>query len=404
MKFSIVLSLVFVLALLPLASAEITLTSVGDAYAIGDSLTVSATVFHDRDAYGFLSLVIDCDKGVTEFYRVPMSLAAQTPFQISDISLRLTSGMANNGDSCLVRATAYNHDLQRIMHAATPRFEVSYRFDVSIYISTDELMPGATMLADVSVEADDALFSSVVAEMTIGREFYRQTYTQRYFTISYQLPDMMPSGKHPLRITVEDRYGNIYTHEDDITVTQQPTRIQHILPRQRFYANQVNETLTVRPVLYDQGNTAIKGESMHLRLFDPQGEQLAAETLLSGHEFSFLLHNSSMPGDYRLVAEYHELVEEAIVVVLNSDYVERVVYENATRDVVLFPVSENSLWQWLFFIVLVIVIVQGVLFWKLRKKTPKDDDFYNFKRKTKQDSSTKKHTVYKAKATDHSDD
>lgn len=405
MKYHLLLSLVIVTSLFPIAMAEITLTSVSDSYTIGDSLTIGATIVHDRDVYGFLSLVIECDKGSTEFYRVPVSLSAQTPYQISDIALRLTSGMANNGDSCLVRANTYNHDLQRIMHAATPRFAVSYRFDVSVYVADAELNPGDTFVADISIEADDTLFSSVVAEMTVGREFYRQTHTQRYFTVSYQLPDTMSSGKHPIRITIEDRYGNIHVHEDTLSVASVPTRIQHILPRQRFYANQVNETLLVRPVLYDQGNTAIKGESMHIRLFNPRGEQLAAETLLSGHEFLFVLQNTSMPGDYRLVAEFHDIVEEAVVVVLNSDYVvERVVHENATKDVVLFPVSENALWQWLFFILLVVVLVQGVLFWKFKKKTPKDDTFYNFKRHKKQPVQSSGKRVYKAKAEDHRDD
>jgi hypothetical protein len=309
--------------------------------------------------------------------------------------LRLSLKLADDDDECFLRSKFTSQDGTTLESDKSEHFDVIYRFNVTASLLKTIFKPSDTLVAEVTIDGPENTEATYLVDLIVDGKLSRYESDEKQFSISYVLPTSISSGRQDIVIQVEDSFENTKEYRTPITVMSIPTKITHVFSRDTYYANQVNETLGFKPVLYDQGNDLIDDKPVTVRIVDPDGKTVATDTIISTTRFSMDVPITLKPGKYIIISSYQNITKESYITILNNAYVapEPIVEENKstiTGNVVLDEDTKTgfNLWKYVAFVLLFFIVLYGAYMYgktsakpKNKKAFFKDDAFFQPKKK-----------------------
>jgi len=426
-----------VMLLCSVAVADISLNDLENDYYIGQPIYINASISYSKDIYGFFKLELVCPDSEVEYFRKPVLLEENKKEIIEADPITLSNEIVDVDDECYIQASFLNQNDKRLMNEKSDDFDVESGFNVTVELNKKTYKPGDTLVADVFIDVPGGLFSSARVDMIVDKKLSTYDMDDKNLTISYVLPSSASSGKQDVIFQIEDEYGNDEEIEKEITVLSVPSRIVNMFSRTTYYANQANEILRFKPVLYDQGSDLIDDKSVQVRIIDPKGKELVSDSVISTTYFDFAFESNMRPGSYIISSKYEDVTQETAFTVLNADYVESdepeeeeqpdaedVVDEDndtVADDVESEDTDDNessgdgeeeessNLWKILAIILIILIILYAVFsFGKSTQKKKdkfKEDKFYGLDKDKKEAKKKEKHPrVIKADPAKHEDD
>src|SRR3989344_8017267 len=151
--------------------------------------------------------------------------------------------------------------------------------------------------ANVEIEIDDKKFITNVKDGGFNYEI--------------MLSDKIKSGKHLMRVTVQDEFGNKGKNEIGINVNQIPTSL--VL---KVNNNTINpgSVLTVEAILYDQAGDVLT-DVVSIEIKDDEDKLIFYDSISTSEETLLEIDPYAKPGKYQVNAEVQGLTQESTFIV-----------------------------------------------------------------------------------------
>ena len=297
-----VLLVLILLSLIPIGSAEMTISLPERVYSVSDSFDFNVTIIPSSDVNDFLTANLVClDNtilGSAEIYRVPVSLSSMTKKTVQ-ISGRFDNFLVGNllGD-CHIEVE-YRADT-----VSSADFKLARNIYVSL--STDEviLKPNDRVNVTVkSVKDNGQPVTKGFVELKIdGLKITSfNEVNQEISMIMISIPDDAPAGSYDIsarvyeknsdgEVTNEGEASRTFKIEQVIRKSDISISAQDVEPENEF---------VYTALLYDQTEQEIE-ENVNVSIFKPNGELFASSTVNSGEANSMKIEGTFMPGSWHI--------------------------------------------------------------------------------------------------------
>lgn len=300
MRFILLALILPVLALLPLASAEILIGQPENIYNIGDQLTLDVTLNPSTSINDFLTLDVSCGDSSVEIYRNSFNLNAGEQVIIDVIAILDKSVIGSLlGENCELIGR-YGFD-----EVNTQSFEITSYIDIDLDsigkkydpssgvgfsgLATRKSGPLVNGFVEARVDSLDILTTNIVSGGV--------------FSFNFALPKESKSGEHVINIRVyeEDSFGGVSNEglaSEVIEISQVLSRLDILISSQSIFAG---EEFSYKVNAYDQADDLI-GEDISLTIYEPKDFVFQNKVIRSGEEIDLDLEIDNVPGYWKIEA------------------------------------------------------------------------------------------------------
>ncbi|MCU0642513.1 MAG: hypothetical protein MUF61_02980, partial [archaeon] len=304
------LALSFMFAL-PLAYAELFISSPSYLYNVGDKFAINTTVISGTNANDFLTMALVCatDTGDNssekemEIFRVPLAVGAgeQKVIPVSGAFDNFLIGELRG--VCSFRA---NFD------GSTGRssdFELSKSIDV--VLNTEGFAnPGESINVSGSAVKDNGKPSEGFVEVRVANSDANAAgrITNGRFAFSLPIPENARSGTYEVeaRVYERDEYGKV-TNEGS---ARSLVKIRQIVKKMNIAISSQSlvpgQELTYSIVLYDQAGDEAAGD-VSLSIYDPSGKQVSENLVKAGGTNLWKTEPTFAPGNWQIGAKINSI-------------------------------------------------------------------------------------------------
>lgn len=280
----------FILMLLPLAAAEITLNSPNNVYSLGDEIAVKLSIAEEQAVDGLISVTLKCGS-----YDVPFFVNSITisPDEAKDIDIEPLK-LAKTGE-CVISAELKKYN-DTIDSASTAGFEISGKINISSQINKKYLSPGEKIEIIGTAEKANGVAFNGVGTASFDDKSSTLKIKER-FSYELELDEKIKSGSHRIRLDLSDADGNSGSAEYEIIVQNVPTAIGIELNQEAFSPG---DDLIAEIMIYGQASEELN-DSIAATLYNPWG--LNVKTKSTGNEsFTYTFSNDAPPGNWWIYA------------------------------------------------------------------------------------------------------
>jgi hypothetical protein len=281
------LSLVVILLLLmPLVSAEINvLNQIESIYNINEKVPLKVVVTYDNEVGGFIKSSIVCDNSKLDYFVSPITLKT-SPQEINIPNLRLTKNMLGK---CSLESSLTNDQDILLDKKVVKIFEVSDNLILTVNLDKDKLSPSDKLKIDGDIKnVRGELVNAGQVKIFLDDQEFGADLDNGAFSYNYQIPSDIKSNSHPLKISLEDGYGNKAEKEFSIFIIPKPTMLKTLLNKVDFLPE---DKISIDALLYDQANDLIENNA-EIRVYDSENNLVKQST----GKVEFTLDQYSLPG------------------------------------------------------------------------------------------------------------
>jgi len=293
------------LSLIPIVSAEMTISAPEKVYSISDSFDFNLTISSSSSVNDFLTANLVCSAdnilSSVEIYRVPFSLDALSQKTVQ-ITGRFDNFLVGNLlGTCNIEAK-YGKDI-----ANSAEFELARNIYVSL--STDKVIVEPNERVNVSIKTlkDNGQFiNKGFVELKIeglGITSFKEV-EQEVSMIIISIPDDAPAGSYDINARVYEKNSDgEVTNEGEASRSFRVKQVirksdisistQDILPENEF-------VYTI--LLYDQTEQNVE-ESAEVSIFKPNGELFVTQVVGSGEANNMEIEGTFMPGNWLITSK-----------------------------------------------------------------------------------------------------
>ena len=316
--------LLFLLLLtMPIALADITITTNQNAYNLGNKIKASASISSPNNFEGLFKLEASCSTYKLEDFLTPISLEANFRTAVDIPELAATSSMLG---SCIITGRLVTNDNLIVEEKKSDSFEVTRKLDILAVNSRIAASPGDLIL--VSGIINEAFGNNILkaaAKITLGNDSHAVEAVGGKFNLTIELPKNIKSGKHAIGISSFDSKNNFGEALAELDVTAIPTYIKldassgQLLPGTK---------IGIISSLYDQADDLIN-ISLDLELASPSGNKVFRKIVQSNENTGYEFSQYAEPGLYTLTSSYKSLLAKTQVNITTIREV-KIKYENET--------------------------------------------------------------------------
>jgi len=301
----IIISLMFVILLASLASAEIIITQEPSGiYNLGDYISIPTKIKSSTDITGSFEMDLICSGHQVNFYKNPIKLSGGEEKEM-DSSLLLTKDMVGEIiGNCIIKARL-NDD-----YVLTGEFTVSDLIKITLKTEETEVAPGGYILIKGDAIKENKVESNGIIELQIIYNNASASITQvdtiknGFFSINLSIPNDLKAGTYTATINAfEKDFSQTITNKgsasQEITVKQFPTSLEI------FFENQEIEpgtNLKVKAILHDQTGEPINSTAT-IKIKDENNalkEQVEKQT---GEFLEFPIAHNEPPAEWTVTAD-----------------------------------------------------------------------------------------------------
>jgi len=297
---TIILSFLFII---PLTSAEISLTQPNPLYNAGDTFSLDITLKPVEEVSSFLEAKLLCSGNSVEIFRSPLFLSAGEEKQIS-ISSRFDIFLIKKlQGTCLIQA-AFGEETTN-----TEVFTLSRNLAIEASIEKTNFNPGETILITGSVTKEDG--SSINGIVEVSSEEIPSGNSAEIssgtFSINFAIPEGTPAGSNLIKITASQKDSKEEILNSGITVinievNQIAKEIDIVLDSPSIIPN---NDLKYKILILDQTSTEIY-DFVLLTIKDPKGFVFSEEQVQSSSDLTKFLEYNLVPGEWSIKTSFKD--------------------------------------------------------------------------------------------------
>lgn len=303
-----------------MVAADIELTGIKDEYIFGESVNLDASIDYKKEVYGYFKLTLSCTRQKSDYFLIPLLVKEGKTATVSPEPIKLSKKKSKLNDECYILAAFLNEDKDEIIAEKSDVFEVTADFEVDVEIENTKLHPGDELLAKINLDIPEEAFTEIEIDLTINKKLSRYNSEEKDFTISYTIPDNIKSGKHDALFQVEDSYGNYAEKEITIEIVSSPDYIKNLYLKESYNAEIEEETVMIKPALYDETDSLIDDQALSIKITNPSGKVIASDNVISTVSYKFKLNKDMEPGEYTLTTSFNDIEERSYFTILNAGF------------------------------------------------------------------------------------
>ena len=337
--FDWLLLILLLMALLPLASAEIAISQPKSTYNLGDSFSFNTTIIPSVSTNDFFIASIVCagsgeNESTTsesaEVLRMPQSIDAGAKKTI-DVSGKFENFLIGGlRGTCHLKAKFGSNE------ANSKNFQISSKISVDVYTDKVILNPGERFeitgkaIKENGVGIKSAFLELKSSELDINSF---KPLSESDFKFVQEIADNAPAGDYEItaRVYEKDSNGGLTNEGADTT----RIRINQIIKKASIAVNlqeiKPGEELVYSVVLEDQSGKEAS-ESVDVSIYAPDGSVVSQKLIKSGESNTLLLKTSDMPGNWKIEGKVNELSASKIVYV---EELESISYKLANETLIV---------------------------------------------------------------------
>ncbi len=296
-----VFTVLFLILLLPLCSAELFISQPKSTYNVRDSFLFNVSIITSTSTNNFFIAKIVCPQenssGEVEIYRAPLSLNAGLQKSI-EVSGRFDNFLIGDlGGTCHLSAKYGSEE------ANTPDFEVTR--NVFITFTTDKvtMVPNERFnISGKAIKSNGAVVNGFIELRIPELEITSfKTVEAGKFVVILAVPDNAPAGSYDISMKVyeKDEEGKI-TNEGEINTS---IRIKQVLRKSEIAINEQ----TIKPenefvytaLLYDQSGEDI-ADNVEISIYNPNNEVFLNKLVKSGEANTWFIEGNTLPGSWKI--------------------------------------------------------------------------------------------------------
>ena len=299
-----VLILIFILLLIPVVSASLTLSKPETIYNAGDPFMLSIKVSPAIDQSGFLTAELICNDKKIEIYKSPHSVKANEE-KVVDISTDLGSFLISGFEgSCYVLASFPGEE------SASKNFDLTKKISVSVNVNGILFNPGETISIYGRADKVKGALEGGTAEIHIYDMFSLSTYkiVNGEYSANITIPKDTPAGDYNIVVKVSERDAkgellNEGTASSLIKVRQVLSSLEIALDSQSVTPG---KELTYKVLARDQADNIILSD-VPVLIFMPDGTEMAQKLLRTEETVKQMFEKNASPGRWTIKASLEEL-------------------------------------------------------------------------------------------------
>ncbi len=314
--------LLLLFLIMPVVSATIVIDDDFDhLYNVGDLVEVNFSVIKDYDVSGFVEALLDCGEDKFVLKKDYVSLEEDRKKYIY-----LESPLAIEGD-CRVVVSFLNEEERSVEFEVSDKIEIDYTLNDRFFLPYEKLIINGTVEKESGEDYDGLLKVEIVDldEKTVE-------VIDGDFSFEYEIREDSYPKEYLLKISVEerdfrDKIINSGTESENIEIRPKATSIkieaiEAIVPPYEF-----NFTVA----LLDQIERVFDNETIIIKLWNPLGNVIFKDAVLSGEMIYYNFSGDAMKGCWNIKSYYENIVAVKPVCIdenkeINSSLVGNVLY------------------------------------------------------------------------------
>jgi len=196
--------------------------------------------------------------------------------------------------------------------AESEEFEVAKNLVVSLETDKEEYDPGEAIELKIDMMTRYGFDIEPYIDVLIGSNKI-DSFNETKIRYETEIPEKIKSGTHTIDIEVKDGKGNSGGASKEITIAQIPIRIDYQLNKEKFLPE---ETLEIRPLLYDQADDIMQG-TLKLIITGPDNNLVYSDDVDSDRIHKYKFDKYAKPGIYSILTS-HEGISKEIFVEVNE--------------------------------------------------------------------------------------
>src|SRR3989344_6081735 len=306
-----VVFLLIAIFLVPLVSADYSLEATASKRTInlGERISVTGRVLEDAYAFSEGYVLVEFKRNDTVVYRFP-SLLSNGNFRTDITFERDDTGDYLQPGEYRVSVTLqdfYGNELKVFDNVIS--ILLSKDLLISADLSKTQINPGEPLSVSGNVEK---YYGGILPSGTIQIDSedanYDAVIENGLFSLTFDTRNDAKSGKHEVKLSIQDDHGNSGLQSLYYLVNAVPTTIIGNMEQDSYAPKEI---LTLKPQLYDQAGDQLERE-LDILIKRPTGEIEFNKKVIANRAFTYELPELSLPGLWSIVVSYGSLNDEQV--------------------------------------------------------------------------------------------
>jgi len=315
------ITFLMIFLILPMAFADISITTDQFIYNLGNKIKASASVMQGNNFEGLFRLTLSCGNYKLQYFLTPISLEANFRTAVSVPELAATQSMLGE---CTIAGDLVTNDNLVVEEKVSNEFTVTDRLNVLPVRSEARALPGESIqIAGIINEAygNNVLKASTKIELEI--DSYIVDAVDGKFDFTFEIPKNIKSGKHTIEISAYDPKNNVGSSSVELEITAVPNYLKTELSNDELSPG---STIDITASIYDQADELIN-DSLNLELTSPKGSNVFTKAVQSNEKIDYEFSQHAEPGLYVLTTTYKDLLTQDFINITSIREI-KVKYEN----------------------------------------------------------------------------
>ena len=318
----LIISLVVLVSILSLVSAEIIITEQPqEIYNLGDLVSVPTTIKAINDLTGIFQMDLLCSGHQINFYRNGISLSAGEEKNL-DASIALVSDMIGElKGECTVKAMLGEE------YILTNEFRISDYLTIILDEDQKEFKPGENIIIKGSAvkengkEVNGFIDIELVLAGNDSSENLIQpsTINNGFFSVEILAPADMKASAYLVKLKAyeKDSQGDTTNNgfsDYNIAINQVPNNLELIIENPEI---EPGESITLKAILHDQTGESIESTST-IMIKDENNLMMEQIDLTNGETFEYFIKSNQAPAEWKIQAASNSLTTESKFTILEK--------------------------------------------------------------------------------------
>ena len=295
MKKGVILFLIFIMAAIPFASAQITFDSFLSVYNLGDFLTVEPVLLEDSSFNGMVKINVNCGSSDFLLFTSPIEVEAGKELKLDVPKLKIAEDQNILGD-CSVKLGIEDSAKRAIDEKSSENFKISNNITVTVDTNKEEYEPDKKVTISGRAVLENGQNVDGNASVTLDITMLNNV-KAGFFMTDIILDKNAKSGEHEVTVNVEDANHNRGTGKKKITVIAIPSRIDMLLNNESFMPE---STLDASIKLYDQAGNEIDTKGT-ITIYDPDYLEMTSKQINTNENFEYSFPKTAKPGKWEAI-------------------------------------------------------------------------------------------------------
>ncbi len=296
---AVLISLLLIISLTSLISAELIISQPQSIYNFGDSFDISVKIVPQKDTRDFFTASLFCSDQEVELYKAPLKVSSgeEKEVQISTILDKFV--VSNAGGKCYLEAKFGDES------SSSQTFELVRGIEVSANLGDFSYLPGEEIKVNGEAKKTNAQSLNGFVELSVpGLEIdLIRPVTAGKFLFNFTTPYNAKSSAYSVEIKAyeKDSSGEIVNEgstTSSIKIKQVPKELDVALSSQTIMPN---NQLLFTPVIYDQAGDKIDSE-VSLVVYKPDNTVFRKNLIRSDISSPIFIESNYTPGTWRIEA------------------------------------------------------------------------------------------------------